>query len=147
MSFTTLLKWNKPRDKNMGQQGKSGQRQLTSPSHVFFLCFIMVTENAPISLALEEKSLTGTGIFLQINSHITSMLYLSWAEIGTTGAPSAIVPAGKKKTNILLLSKWAKKQLNVRNQQTTINLQKKKKMAPVSKDATNSRFYKIFHHG
>lgn len=45
-----------------------------------------------MSLALEVKSLTGTGIFLQINSQITSMLYLSCAEMGTTGAPSAIVP-------------------------------------------------------
>ena len=48
-----------------------------------------------MSLALEVKSLTGTGIFLQINSQITSMLYLSCAEIGTTGAPSAIVPIDK----------------------------------------------------
>ena len=50
-----------------------------------------------MSLALEVKSLTGTGIFLQINSQITSMLYFSCAEIGTTGAPSAIVPIDKIK--------------------------------------------------
>lgn len=49
-----------------------------------------------MSLALDVKSLTGTGIFLQMYSQMTSMLYLSCAEIGTTGAPSAIVPKKTK---------------------------------------------------
>ena len=35
-----------------------------------------------ISLGSLVKSLTGTGIFLVIYSHTTSMLYLSWAEMG-----------------------------------------------------------------
>lgn len=50
-----------------------------------------------MSLALDVKSLTGTGIFLQMYSQMTSMLYLSCAEIGTTGAPSAIVPKKQNK--------------------------------------------------
>lgn len=123
---------------------------ISFPCFFFSLRLIIATENTPISLALEEKSLSGTGIFLQINSHITSMLYLSWAEIGTTGAPSAIVPAGKEKkkqpNNILLLSKWARKELNVR-ETTNYHKTPEKKMAPASKDATNSKFYKIFHNG
>mmetsp|Transcript_236 Transcript_236/g.919 ORF Transcript_236/g.919 Transcript_236/m.919 type:complete len:354 (+) Transcript_236:200-1261(+) len=40
----------------------------------------------------EMKSRFGTGIFPQMYSHTTSMLYLSCAEMGITGAPSAIVP-------------------------------------------------------
>ena len=39
------------------------------------------------------KSLIGTGIFFSIYSHTTSILYLSWAEIGIMGAPSATVPS------------------------------------------------------
>lgn len=35
---------------------------------------------------------TGTGIFFTMYSHTASMLYLSCAEMGTTGAPSAMVP-------------------------------------------------------
>ena len=46
----------------------------------------------PISLGCDVKSRSGMGILLQIYSQITSMLYFNWAEIGTTGAPSAIVP-------------------------------------------------------
>ena len=53
-----------------------------------------------MSLALEVKSLTGTGIFLQMYSQMTSMLYLSCAEIGTTGAPSAIVPKKQNKEDV-----------------------------------------------
>jgi hypothetical protein len=34
----------------------------------------------------------GTGIFLTMYSLTESMLYRSWAEIGTTGAESATVP-------------------------------------------------------
>jgi len=34
------------------------------------------------------KSLTGTGIFFTMYSQTTSTLYLSCAEMGTTGAPS-----------------------------------------------------------
>ena len=45
-----------------------------------------------MSLGCEVKSLIGTGIFLSMYSHMTSMLYFSWAEIGTMGAPSATVP-------------------------------------------------------
>lgn len=40
----------------------------------------------------EMKSRLGTGIFLTRYSHTASMLYLSCAEMGTMGAPSAIVP-------------------------------------------------------
>lgn len=107
------------REINTGQEGKSGQKQLPSPFVFFFfffsLRFIIAMENTPISLALEEKSLTGTGIFLQINSHITSMLYLSWAEIGTTGARSAIVPAGKeRKKKPKNICYWVNEQRNNR---------------------------------
>ncbi len=45
-----------------------------------------------MSLGGDIKSLTGTGIFLEMYSQITSMLYFSWAEIGMMGAPSATVP-------------------------------------------------------
>lgn len=38
------------------------------------------------------KFLSGMGILLTRYSQTTSMLYFSWAEIGTTGAPSAMVP-------------------------------------------------------
>jgi hypothetical protein len=47
-----------------------------------------------ISLGLEVKSLIGMGIFLERYSQMTSMLYLSCAEIGMMGAPSATVPGG-----------------------------------------------------
>ena len=40
----------------------------------------------------EVKSRTGTGIFFTMYSHTASTLYLSCAEMGTTGAPSATVP-------------------------------------------------------
>jgi hypothetical protein len=40
----------------------------------------------------EVKSLTGTGIFVHIYSHITSILYRNCALMGTIGAPSATVP-------------------------------------------------------
>ena len=40
----------------------------------------------------DTKSRTGTGIFLTRYSQTASTLYLSCAEMGTTGAPSAIVP-------------------------------------------------------
>jgi hypothetical protein len=43
----------------------------------------------------DVKSRTGTGIFLTMYSHTASTLYLSWAEMGTTGAPSAMVPCTK----------------------------------------------------
>lgn len=36
--------------------------------------------------------LMGTGIFLTMYSHTTSMLYFSWAEMGMMGTPSAMVP-------------------------------------------------------
>ena len=34
----------------------------------------------------------GTGIFFTMYSQTTSILYFSWAEMGITGDPSAIVP-------------------------------------------------------
>lgn len=40
----------------------------------------------------DMKSLTGTGMRFTIYSHTASTLYFNWAEIGTTGAFSAIVP-------------------------------------------------------
>ena len=46
-----------------------------------------------ISWGADAKSRRGAGIFWTIYSQITSMLYLSWAEMGITGAPSATVPA------------------------------------------------------
>ena len=49
-----------------------------------------------MSLGLEVKSLIGMGIFLERYSQITSMLYLSWAEIGMIGAPSATVPEARE---------------------------------------------------
>lgn len=57
----------------------------------------LLTSNDLITIICggEVKSLTGTGIFLQIYSHTASTLYFSWAEMGTTGAPSAIVPLMK----------------------------------------------------
>ena len=52
---------------------------------------------APMSRGLDVKSRSGIGIFFERYSHTASMLYLSWAEIGIIGAPSAIVPVVKKK--------------------------------------------------
>ena len=49
----------------------------------------------PISLGCDVKSRSGMGIFLQMYSQITSMLYFNCAEIGITGAFSAIVPGEK----------------------------------------------------
>ncbi len=40
----------------------------------------------------EVKSLTGTGMRFTMYSHTASTLYFSWAEMGTTGALSAMVP-------------------------------------------------------
>lgn len=48
-----------------------------------------------MSRGSDVKSLTGTGIFLTMYSHTTSMLYLSCADMGMMGAPSATVPVGK----------------------------------------------------
>ncbi len=45
-----------------------------------------------MSRGSEVKSLTGMGIFLEMYSQMTSILYLSWAEMGMIGAPSATVP-------------------------------------------------------
>lgn len=45
-----------------------------------------------INRGSDVKSLIGTGIFLVMYSHRTSMLYFSCAEIGIIGAPSATVP-------------------------------------------------------
>ena len=55
-----------------------------------------------IMFAGAVKSRTGTGIFLQMYSQTTSMLYLSCAEMGITGAPSAIVPW----MNLQMASYW-----------------------------------------
>jgi hypothetical protein len=49
-------------------------------------------ERITIILGGEVKFLSGMGIFFTMYSQITSMLYFNWADIGTTGAPSAIVP-------------------------------------------------------
>jgi len=53
---------------------------------------ILKIANSPISRGSEVKSRIGTGIFLTMYSHTASTLYLSCAEIGMMGAPSAIVP-------------------------------------------------------
>lgn len=52
-------------------------------------------EDLPMSRGSDVKSLMGTGIFLTMYSQTTSMLYLSCADIGMMGAPSATVPAGE----------------------------------------------------
>ncbi len=57
---------------------------------------VLFRPRLPISLGSEVKSLKGIGILLVMYSQMTSMLYLSWAEIGTTGAPSATVPVGRE---------------------------------------------------
>lgn len=49
-------------------------------------------ERMTIMLGGATKLRTGTGIFFTMYSHTTSMLYFSCAEMGTMGAPSAIVP-------------------------------------------------------
>ena len=49
-----------------------------------------------------EKSRTGTGIFLQMYSHATSMLYLSCALMGMMGEPSATVPRMKLSISVVL---------------------------------------------
>mmetsp|Transcript_20396 Transcript_20396/g.69409 ORF Transcript_20396/g.69409 Transcript_20396/m.69409 type:complete len:225 (+) Transcript_20396:1029-1703(+) len=59
-------------------------------------------ERMMIMLGGEVKSRTGTGILLHRYSHTTSMLYLSCAEMGTTGALSAMVPC----TNFWMASYW-----------------------------------------
>ena len=50
------------------------------------------SNNLPISLGCDVKSRMGIGMFLQMYSQMTSILYFNWAEIGTIGEPSAIVP-------------------------------------------------------
>ena len=45
-----------------------------------------------ISLGSDVKSRTGMGMRFTIYSFTASMLYLSWAEIGTMGEFSATVP-------------------------------------------------------
>ena len=59
-------------------------------------------ERMTIMLGGDVKLRTGTGIFLVMYSHTTSMLYLSCAEMGTTGAPSAMVPW----INFMIASCW-----------------------------------------
>ena len=49
-------------------------------------------ERITIMLGGDVKFLSGMGIFFTMYSHITSILYFSCADIGTTGAPWAIVP-------------------------------------------------------
>lgn len=46
----------------------------------------------PIRRGSEVKSLNGTGMRFVMYSQMTSILYLSWADTGITGAPSATVP-------------------------------------------------------
>lgn len=56
------------------------------------------------------KSRLGTGIFLTRYSHTASMLYLSCAEMGTMGAPSAMVPCssgGSRRIRSGLEEGWA----------------------------------------
>ena len=66
----------------------------------------------PISLGVDRKSLGGTGIFLTTYSHTASMLYLSWADIGITGAPSATVPTDiTQRENVLVEYKGNKTML------------------------------------
>ena len=47
---------------------------------------------AAVQMPCCSADLTGTGIFLTMYSQTASTLYFSCAEIGTIGAPSAIVP-------------------------------------------------------
>ena len=54
----------------------------------------------------------GTGIFLIKYSHTASMLYLSWAEMGTTGESAAMVACNeglsqrKNQSHMLSLPVW-----------------------------------------
>ena len=64
-----------------------------------------MVHHSPISLGCEVKSLSGTGIFFVIYSHTTSMLYFNWADIGITGAPSAIVPVKYEQGKCTIKSK------------------------------------------
>lgn len=57
-------------------------------------------ERITIKLGEEVKSLTGMGIFFTMYSQITSMLNLSWAEMGIMGAPSATVPNSNKSMHL-----------------------------------------------
>ena len=52
-------------------------------------------ERITISRGVAEKSRIGTGTRFTMYSLTASMLYWSWAEIGTIGAPSATVPFTK----------------------------------------------------
>lgn len=57
--------------------------------------YFKTSMNLPMSLGSEVKSLMGMGIFLQIYSHMTSILYFNCAEIGMTGASIAFVPTNE----------------------------------------------------
>ena len=52
----------------------------------------MILDPAHLPAPPAPPHLTGTGIFFTMYSHTTSTLYMSCAEMGTTGAPSAMVP-------------------------------------------------------
>ena len=82
--------------------------------------------HSPISLGLDEKSLKGIGIFFTMYSHTTSILYLSWADIGIIGAPSATVPEKQRKVTLAMTlhrtlayarsNVWTQIQVNERKQ-------------------------------
>eukprot|EP00123_Amoebidium_parasiticum_P012219 comp21201_c0_seq1/m.28805 comp21201_c0_seq1/g.28805 ORF comp21201_c0_seq1/g.28805 comp21201_c0_seq1/m.28805 type:complete len:353 (+) comp21201_c0_seq1:732-1790(+) len=65
----------------------------------------LLTSNERITIRRggDVKSRIGMGIRLTMYSHTHSMLYLSWAEMGTTGAPSATVPC----TNLRICWYWS----------------------------------------
>ena len=65
----------------------SARAHAHTPTHTLFLA-----GDPPISRGSPIKFRSGVGIFLQMYSQMTSMLYLSWAEMGMMGAPSATVP-------------------------------------------------------
>lgn len=73
--------------------------------HQHLKCEVGRSEELPMSRGSDVKSLMGTGIFLTMYSQTTSMLYLSCADIGMMGAPSATVPA-EDKTKKTLRERW-----------------------------------------
>ena len=59
-----------------------------------------------LHLGSEVKSRRGMGIFLTTYSEITSMLYLSWADMGMIGAFSAMVPLTKSTISLCCSIAW-----------------------------------------
>src|SRR5216684_5319233 len=63
-------------------------------------------ERITISRGSEVKSRTGIGIRFTMYSFTASMLYLSWAEIGTMGDDSATVPEERQRRGKRSVRHW-----------------------------------------